>query len=236
MSSANTSSATASSLPPPPVQYYSAFGDEARSRGSVAPKPPPPPAATDTYSMFGSTFCHTDPIVQPLESQGIRRLYSLNFDHRRELKKLNHSVLANFLDLLEILIRCPDSASRIEKLEDTKLLFIHMHHLINEFRPHQARETLRVTLELQKRKRLEVADRFQAHLEKVEETISDALHVLKQSDVLERKSNVQFELEEDRTDVALVVESEPTAPGQKSADYEDYTLDSALCRLADEIS
>ena len=93
--------------------------------------------------------------------QGIKRLYPINFDHRKELKKLNHSVLANFLDLLEILIRCPDSSKRIEKIDDIKLLFIHMHHLINEFRPHQAREALRVTLELQKRNRLEIADRFE---------------------------------------------------------------------------
>ena len=69
--------------------------------------------------------------------------------------------MANFLDLLEILIRCPDSSKRIEKIDDIKLLFIHMHHLINEFRPHQAREALRVTLELQKRDRLEIANRFE---------------------------------------------------------------------------
>lgn len=47
------------------------------------------------------------------------------------------------------------------------LLFIHMHHLINEFRPHQARETLRVMMQMQRRQRLETAERFQKHLEKV---------------------------------------------------------------------
>ena len=93
--------------------------------------------------------------------QGIKRLYPINFDHRKELKKLNHSVLANFLDLLEILIRCPDSGKRVEKIDDIKLLFIHLHHLINEFRPHQAREALRVTLELQRRHRLDIAGRFE---------------------------------------------------------------------------
>lgn len=50
---------------------------------------------------------------------------------------MNHSVLVNFLDLLDILIHCPDSGKRQEKIDDISLLFIHMHHLINEFRPHQ---------------------------------------------------------------------------------------------------
>ena len=75
--------------------------------------------------------------------------------------------MVNFLDLLDLLIRCPESPKREEKIEDLNLLFIHMHHLINEFRPHQARETLRVMLHVQRRRRLQVADRFQLHLDKV---------------------------------------------------------------------
>ena len=76
-------------------------------------------------------------------------------------------MLVNFLDLIDILIKCPESPKRDEKIEDINLLFIHMHHLINEFRPHQARETLRVMLHVQKRKRLQVADKFQVNLDKV---------------------------------------------------------------------
>jgi hypothetical protein len=34
-------------------------------------------------------------------------------------------------------VQCPESGKREEKIEDINLLFIHMHHLINEFRPHQ---------------------------------------------------------------------------------------------------
>lgn len=89
--------------------------------------------------------------------QAIRRLYPQSYDQRRELKKLNHSILVNFMDLLDILIKCPDSTKRSDKIEDLKLLFINIHHLINEFRPHQARETVRVMLELQKRNRHQVS-------------------------------------------------------------------------------
>uniref|UniRef100_A0A224Z6G6 Mediator of RNA polymerase II transcription subunit 7 n=1 Tax=Rhipicephalus zambeziensis TaxID=60191 RepID=A0A224Z6G6_9ACAR len=119
------------------------------------------------YSMFGAPFHGDEPVIRPLESQGIRRLYPQNYEHKKELKKLNHSLLVNFLDMVDILIRCPDTSKRLEKKEDMSLLFIHMHHLINEYRPHQARETLRVLLDMQRRQRLDTAHRFHKHLDKL---------------------------------------------------------------------
>lgn len=161
-----------SALPPPPMQYIKEYTDENIRKG-LAPKPPPP--IRDTYMMFGNQFQCDDLIIRPLESQGIERLHPMQFDHKRELKKLNMSILINFLDLLDILIKSPGSIKREEKLEDIKLLFVHMHHLINEYRPHQARETLRVMMEVQKRQRLETAERFQKHLERVVEMIQGCL-------------------------------------------------------------
>nr|CAG4638767.1 EOG090X0EJA [Cyclestheria hislopi] len=166
-------SAQVSSLPLPPMQYVSLYSEENIKRGR-APKPPPP--ITDSYSMFGSQFHTDDAVIRPLESQNIRRLYPNNYDHRRELKKLNHSIMASFLDLVEIIIRNPESGRRAEKIDDLTLLFIHMHHLVNEFRPHQARETLRVMLEQQKRQRLEIAERFQRHLEKARDLLQQAVN------------------------------------------------------------
>lgn len=75
--------------------------------------------------------------------------------------------MVNFLDLLDLLIQSPDSSRRAEKVEDISLLFIHIHHLLNEFRPHQARETVRVMLDLQKRQRNETTIRLQKHIDKV---------------------------------------------------------------------
>lgn len=161
-----------SALPPPPMQYIKEYTDENIRKG-LAPKPPPP--IRDSYMMFGNQFQCDDLIIRPLESQGIERLHPVQFDHKRELKKLNMSILVNFLDLLDILIKSPGSIKREEKLEDLKLLFVHMHHLINEYRPHQARETLRVMMEVQKRQRLETAERFQKHLERVVEMIQGCL-------------------------------------------------------------
>ena len=98
------------------------------------------------------------------------------------MRKLNHSVLVNFLDLIDILIKCPESAKRDEKIEDINLLFIHMHHLINEFRPHQARETLRVMLMVQRRKRTQFTTKFKEQLEKVEGIIQEAIESLPEVD------------------------------------------------------
>ncbi|XP_031554130.1 mediator of RNA polymerase II transcription subunit 7-like [Actinia tenebrosa] len=155
-----------SPFPLPPTQYYTLYTDS-NVEQDRAPKPPPP--IEGTYAMFGASFESDDTIIRPLESQGIARLYP---QHRRldritELKKLNHSIVINFLELLDILIKTPSSAKRDAKLEDMRLLFINMHHLINELRPHQARETLRVMMERQKRQRLETADKLQKHINRV---------------------------------------------------------------------
>ncbi|KXJ79402.1 hypothetical protein RP20_CCG001096 [Aedes albopictus] len=145
----NTDAIQVSSFPLPPAQYYKLFTDE-NIRNNRAPKPPAP--IQGTYQMFGP---------QP-------------FDRKKELKKLNHSLLVNFLDLIDLLVHNPDSPQRAEKIEDLNLLFVHIHHLLNEFRPHQARETLRVMMELQQRQRIETAQRFQNHLEKVREMVNNA--------------------------------------------------------------
>jgi mediator of RNA polymerase II transcription subunit 7 len=166
------------------------YTDENIKRG-WAPKPPPP--VKDVYSMFGVTFRADDPIIRPLESQSLLRLYPQNYDHKRELKKLNYSILVNFLDLLDVLIRAPDSARRTEKIDDLTLLFIHMHHLINEFRPHQARETLRVMLESQKRQRLETIDRFQKHLTHVTEMLQLCVAALPDDAELDTKLVIKME-------------------------------------------
>jgi mediator of RNA polymerase II transcription subunit 7 len=176
-----------SSFPLPPTQYFNAYTDE-NIKKNRAPKPPPCPGETYQVNflishfalclinyllvqMFGNVFDTTEAIIRPLESQGIKRLYPQHFDRKKELKKLNHSLLANFLDLIDLLINSPDSPRRTEKIDDLTLLFVHIHHLLNEYRPHQARETLRVMLDLQKRQRLETVKRFNFHYDTVKEIV-----------------------------------------------------------------
>lgn len=244
-----------SALPPPPMQYIKEYTDENIRKG-LAPKPPPP--IRDSYMMFGNQFQCDDLIIRPLESQGIERLHPMQFDHKRELKKLNMSILINFLDLLDILIKSPGSIKREEKLEDLKLLFVHMHHLINEYRPHQARETLRVMMEVQKRQRLETAERFQKHLERVVEMIQGCLASLPddlpQMDGAEgsgevrsapgvggctsatapRRKTEPMDVEEAGTSCMATSQQDKTTTSLKRDNV--FDKDAAMCSIIDEIA
>ncbi|CAH1098604.1 unnamed protein product [Psylliodes chrysocephalus] len=219
---ANSDTIQVSSLPLPPMQYVTQYTDDALRRGR-APKPPPP--IQDTYHMFGNAFNTEESIIRPLESQGIKRLYPLHFDRRRELKKLNQSLLANFLDLLDLLVNCPDSPRRAEKVEDLSLLFIHIHHLLNEFRPHQARETLRVMMELQKRQRIETANRFQKHLDKVMDILQQAIQSLPEP--MELDSKIMIEAD-------LLMKSEKNENSESNQDP-CYILDRIMCNIVDNM-
>ncbi|KRT81292.1 hypothetical protein AMK59_5551 [Oryctes borbonicus] len=211
-----------SSLPLPPMQYINQYTDEMIRRGR-APRPPPP--IHDNYLMFGNSFNTEDNIIRPLESQGFKRLYPMHFDRRRELKKLNQSLLVNFLDLLDLLVHCPDSPRRTEKVEDLSLLFIHIHHLLNEFRPHQARETLRVMMELQRRERLETASRFQKHLDKVQEILQQALQNLPEP--MEIDSQLMIETD-------LLVNKENSSKDDVNNDP-CHILDRIMCKIIDDM-
>ena len=91
-----------------------------------------------------------------------------------------------YLDLLDILVTAPNTlvppeeqpidpetqqpimkTIREQKLQDIELLFFNMHHLINELRPHQARDNIRCILELQKHQRMVIAQKFRNHLHKI---------------------------------------------------------------------
>lgn len=100
------------SLPLPPTQYINLFSDENVRRNRV-PKPPPP--ILEGYTVFGMPY-NNEEMVRSLESQNIKRLIPLHFDRRKELKKLNHSLFVNYLDLVDLLIQYPDSPRRPEKV------------------------------------------------------------------------------------------------------------------------
>lgn len=211
------------SLPLPPLHYINLYTDE-NIRKNRAPKPPT--AITDTYSMFGSTF-NNEEMIRSLESQGIRRLIPVHFDRRKELKKLNHSLFANFLDLIDLLIHYPDSPRRMEKIEDLSLLFVHLHHLLNEFRPHQARETLRVLMEMQKRTRIETGLRFQKHLERVKKSVTKAFAQL--PDFADESITTQ-----NNSDINENHSKSPVCKVEKPVDSCD-PLDRLMCQIVDNL-
>lgn len=69
------------------------------------------------------------------------------------MKKLNDSLLLNFVELLEILTsENPDAST---KLLEIKTIMINFHHLLNLYRHHQGRDTLIYMLKSQIAKKKE---------------------------------------------------------------------------------
>lgn len=64
-----------------------------------------------------------------------------------ELKKLLKSLLLNFLEIIGVMSVAPEQFST--KIEHIRTILINIHHLLNEYRPHQSRESLILLLEKQ---------------------------------------------------------------------------------------
>lgn len=68
-----------------------------------------------------------------------------NRDRALNLKRLAKSALLNFLEFVGVASIDPDGIN--EKADDIETILINMHNGINEYRPHQARESLIQTMQ-----------------------------------------------------------------------------------------
>ncbi|CCT64200.1 related to MED7-member of RNA Polymerase II transcriptional regulation mediator complex [Fusarium fujikuroi] len=109
---------------------------------------PPAEPADGRWRVFGDQYMLDDKLPT-LEDQGITNLPSSSqpeskdakrFDRAFELKRLAKSLLLNFLELSGTLSHNPSHAEA--KVQDLRTLFINFHHILNEYRPHQARESV----------------------------------------------------------------------------------------------
>lgn len=70
---------------------------------------------------------------------------SVHLDPTPHLQSLTRAVLLNFLELIGTLSVDPSHGK--DKVEHIQTLFLNLHDLINRYRPHQARESLIMTME-----------------------------------------------------------------------------------------
>ncbi|KAI4717838.1 mediator of RNA polymerase II transcription subunit 7 [Aureobasidium sp. EXF-10727] len=108
---------------------------------------PPEPPADGRYKSFGAQHDLAQP-AQSLAQAGIQELYPadvVHLDPTPHLQTLTRAVLLNFLELVGTLSVNPTQGP--EKVEHLQTLFYNLHDLINRYRPHQARESLIMTME-----------------------------------------------------------------------------------------
>jgi len=85
-----------------------------------------------------------DPLASPSD---VLTATTHTIDRAQELRRLAKSLLMNYLELVGIMSVAPDQFD--EKVHHLRIHLINMHQLINEYRPHQARETLILMMEEQ---------------------------------------------------------------------------------------
>ncbi|KAF8850113.1 MED7-domain-containing protein [Acephala macrosclerotiorum] len=128
---------------------------------------PPDQPADGKYRLFGDIYDLNTPLYS-LQDQNVEQLFTppgspsesgtaKNFDRAFILKKLAKSLLLNFLELVGIMAVNPGQDPNApppppgverhlfayeEKIADLQTIFLNFHHLLNEYRPHQARESL----------------------------------------------------------------------------------------------
>ncbi|KAG5974587.1 hypothetical protein E4U55_008135 [Claviceps digitariae] len=158
---------------------------------------PPLEPADGRWRLFGDQYMLDDKLPT-LQDQGITNLPNLDlpaskdakhYDRAFELKKLVKSLLLNFLELTGTLSHNPTNAE--PKIQDLRTLLINIHHILNEYRPHQARESAIALM--------------QTHLDKTRsETIAIRTQVDKAKRVLEGLGSLQVgEPDEDGDKEAL---------------------------------
>ena len=134
-----------STFPHPPQDYklfteenVDAYNNETASE-EVQAAMRPPELPTAPYQVFGVTWPLEDTLPS-LKESGVEQLYPDECDRSKELKKLARSVLMSFLEAVRIMGIAPEKFP--PKLEHIRIIMLNMHHLINEVRPSQGRETL----------------------------------------------------------------------------------------------
>jgi len=114
---------------------------------------PPEPPADGRFKSFGVQYDLNEP-TQSLSAAGIQQLYpdppkdtEIQPDPTPHMLTITRSILLNFLELVGVLSVNPTQYG--DKIEHLQTLFYNVHDMINQYRPHQARESLILMMEEQ---------------------------------------------------------------------------------------
>lgn len=143
--------------------------------------PPEPPADNEDFKVFGevaraegaesfaknmewiSRELSTSATItgwqyeQLYDSTSSSQTSTATLDRQRYLFRFNRSLIIAYVELLGIIAVNPTADQKEERLKDILTMVTNMHALINEYRPHQARETLIREMERQvERKKSEI--------------------------------------------------------------------------------
>lgn len=167
---------------------------------------PPKMPASGQYRAFGNVWQVTDELPN-LEQMGIKQLYKAatretekqdkttaednvtetevpetngteisTYQYKiQELKKLMKSLLLNYLELVSVLSVNPSLYET--KVDHIRTILVNIHHLLNEYRPHQSRESLIMLLEEQ----VEYKMKEIKHIEQVCDTVREKLKSIQET-------------------------------------------------------
>ncbi|KAG2185176.1 hypothetical protein INT44_001966 [Umbelopsis vinacea] len=154
----------------------------------------PPPPVEGSYIIFDQHW-QTEDKLPTLEERNVTQLYPTGkIDRVFELKKLLRSLMSQFLILLDILVREPDKFA--PRITDISNILINIHHILNEYRPHQARETLRLMLETQLKKKVQATEELRKRRDEVRSMLKglkDEVKLTSLSEEMEADEDVAME-------------------------------------------
>lgn len=147
--------------PPPPTdeEPFHVFGETTKSSGTnkfaqdmsfIAEKLNAAPDFVLTDWSYTQLYPSSPPTSDPHSA-------TAHIDRQAYLNRFNRSLIVEYVKLLGIIAVSPTNPGKNEVLKHILNLVCNMHGLINEFRPHQARETLiRIMEEQVARKKREI--------------------------------------------------------------------------------
>ncbi|GAA5903252.1 mediator complex subunit MED7 [Sporobolomyces salmoneus] len=202
-----------------------------------------------SYSVFGETW-PIEEHLPTLEEMGLKEMFDKSRDRKQSLQTLLRALLLSYTQLLNSLLTPPPSLlhpppappsepsnhengaqppsqppSDPERLtEHIRLITINMHHLVNELRPVQARETLKLMMRYQIDRRKEKTLAIKQRCQEIRSTLADL------QTKVQTTSNSTALNADGRNDTATRSDTTPTA---SSADPE--SIRQHLAKLIEDL-